>query len=712
MGSEAASATVTIWTDHDGETIRAVERMTLTDLEQLISDEPLSATKDVLPMLKLATFGDKRTKKNSLRTNENVRSVTGVEGDYDGEVMPMAAAEAKLRAAGVNALLYTSARHAPEKPRWRVLCLLARELTGPPSALDRDRKHLVGVLNALLGDALTNESKTLSLSYYFGGLAGKPAPETILINGGCELDQLPNPPAPIFPRSKKAKARSTDAVRDAFVRMEGRYELMNKLSWEWRHKNPEDSERKLAELLALSASPFNAAGIDLRTRIRPLVESAVAKVEEEVSAALAEMNAKHAVVSWKGKVVVLTEKRDPNFQRMTFELSSAGDLYNWYANAPAPKGGNNKGEWWFKHAARRQYESVSFVPGGGSPESYNLWRGFGVQPAPGDCSLYLEMIEDVICSGDKALARYVFAWMANAVQKPAERPGVVLVFKGIQGTGKGVTAREFGALFGAHFLHLQHAVGRFNSHLANTLLLFADECFWAGDKQHEGVLKALITEPTLPIEVKGKDIISVPNYVRILMASNKDWVVPAALDDRRFCVIDVSEKRAKDEKYFAAIHSQMVNGGAAALLHYLLTLDIADVNLRAIPATAARTEQQMRSLDPITAFWYARLQNGSQFETAADWKEEVVTGELFAEFAKEAQRNGEHRRGHETAFGMQLKKMCPEVRKGDLERARVRMKVYRFPDLAACRVAFEKYAGRTFNWDTTTGAVRETGYDL
>jgi hypothetical protein len=35
------------------------------------------------------------------------------------------------------------------------------------------------------------------------------------------------------------------------------------------------------------------------------------------------------------------------------------------------------------------------------------------------------------------------------------------------------------------------------------LVVYADEAFWAGDKKAEGVLKAMITEDTIQIEMKG-----------------------------------------------------------------------------------------------------------------------------------------------------------------------------------------------------------------
>ncbi|MBU3989390.1 MAG: PriCT-2 domain-containing protein, partial [Gammaproteobacteria bacterium] len=114
------------------------------------------------PWLKLATFGDKRSEKGSLRHNANVVTVTGLEADYDGEVMSMATAKEQLERHGIRAALYPSPSSTPEKPRWRAVCPLSR-----PHAPEQ-RQRFMGWLNGALGGVLAGESFTLSQGYFFG----------------------------------------------------------------------------------------------------------------------------------------------------------------------------------------------------------------------------------------------------------------------------------------------------------------------------------------------------------------------------------------------------------------------------------------------------------------------------------------------------------------------------------------------------------------
>jgi hypothetical protein len=80
-----------------------------------------AASKDGLPWLKLAQFGDWATENGSLRHDGNVKAITGIELDYDAEKLSLKAGAKILEQAGLWALLYTSPSHTKVKPHWRVL---------------------------------------------------------------------------------------------------------------------------------------------------------------------------------------------------------------------------------------------------------------------------------------------------------------------------------------------------------------------------------------------------------------------------------------------------------------------------------------------------------------------------------------------------------------------------------------------------------------
>jgi hypothetical protein len=431
--------------------------------------------------------------------------------------------------------------------------------------------------------------------------------------------------------------------------------------------------------------------------------------------AVDELNKRHAIITIGGRVSVLMQKGD------TFELMRVADLRTLYANrvCAAPDGKiKSIAEAWLKHPRRRQYSGIVFEPGGTTTEgAWNLWPGWGVMPTPGDCSLFLEHIHENICTGNEEYARWVLAWIADMFQRPCQKPGTALVFRGSQGTGKTIVGKIIGKLLGRCYVlvaspHL--IVGHFNAHLVIVLMLQADEGFWAGDHTAEGVLKDMVTNQTIWIERKGIDAIEFPNYLRLLVTSNNEWVVPAGPMERRFCVMDVSERRMQQSSYFEKLMEQMEHGGYEALLHHLLTLDYSDVDLRQIPRTAALFEQQVSSLRPEEGWWYDVLSRGAlpgDFEGYGLVRRSL----LYTHYLHSLNRLGVRRRSLETQVGRFLNKYVPGVRREDQKvgpdpQAKAQG-IYRFPSLKECRKAFAKRLGFEIPWDNPEAAWQpDTGH--
>ncbi|MDP8246439.1 MAG: DUF5906 domain-containing protein [Candidatus Hinthialibacter antarcticus] len=437
--------------------------------------------------------------------------------------------------------------------------------------------------------------------------------------------------------------------------------------------------------------------------------------ESEINDLIEKYNEEYAVSFYGSRCVIIREVKDGKSIAMVPEFLRKQDLIDHQANKkikikPAKKTKTvSLAKYWFEHRDRRTYDKVVFDPENSNPCHYNLWKGFAVEPVEGTCEKYLNHIRNIICNRNDELYQYVLAWMAHAVQYPAQRPETALVLQGGQGTGKGFFVNAFGSLFGVHYKQVsqsKHLVGNFNSHLANTLVLFADEAFWAGDKQGENTLKALITEPEIAIEPKGRDVFTTPNRLRIIMASNEDWVVPANIDDRRFVVLQVSEERKQDNGYFAELKMELDDGGSEAFLHFLLTYDISNFNLRSIPKTDALLEQKIQSLEAVDRFVYDRLMEGQWLDTHDGWNNEIAKHDLYQAYCEASSIAGVRRRNWEGQFAKEISKIIPAVRDtrktvyntDGFGNQKQRVVYYVFPDLSVCRQSFEQYIGSTIQW--------------
>lgn len=364
--------------------------------------------------------------------------------------------------------------------------------------------------------------------------------------------------------------------------------------------------------------------------------------EVAIDPMLADMNGKYAVVQNVGSGRCRVVYEDPD-TRSIVQQSSA-DFRTFYSNrfVEIPAGNGTKqvpvGAWWFAHPHRRSFRSIVFSPGQETASDvFNLWQGFAYEALPGgSCELYLEHVQQNICCGDPEIFDYVLNWMALSVQQPDQPGHTAIVLRGSQGAGKGTFAKHFGALFGAHYKQVtdaKHLVGSFNAHLRDCVVLFADEAIAASDRKHESMLKTMVTEDHLMVEAKGIDAEVARNYLHVIMASNDDWVVPAGHDDRRFLVLDVSDRHTQDGAYFQAMARQLRDGGYQALLHTLLTRDVGKFDPRKRPNTAALQDQKALSFSPLASWWYDLLQDGAIGEIPLrDERTTIPTGTLTYEF--------------------------------------------------------------------------------
>jgi hypothetical protein len=127
---------------------------------------------------------------------------------------------------------------------------------------------------------------------------------------------------------------------------------------------------------------------------------------------------------------------------------------------------------------------------------------------------------------------------------------------------------------------------------------------------------ANIGRPTawLPIERKGFDLILVPNYLHVLMLAEPGWVIPAGRYERRYAALSVSECRREDRQYFNALHRQIAEGGAEAMMWDLQRMDLGGWHPREIPESllkgSALQEQQAHTLPPLEQWYLSLLQDG------------------------------------------------------------------------------------------------------
>jgi Family of unknown function (DUF5906) len=452
------------------------------------------------------------------------------------------------------------------------------------------------------------------------------------------------------------------------------------------------------------------------------VAPAVDPLADDPDKVLAEMNERFAVIKVGGRVRIgLPEHYDPAFDRKHLLIMPVGDfkleLSNrkiWLVDENGKPTPVPLANWWLAHPDRRQYlGGVVCEPGRNfGPDYLNLWQGFTVEPDDaGDPSVILEHLAFLASGSGPAAEEYLINWTARALQSPGLPGDVAVVLRGKKGTAKGAFGHLLHALFGVHAFYASHQrdlAGNFNAHLLNTCFCFADECFFAGNPQHESTLKSLITEPTLRIELKGIDVFQARNHVTLLMASNKDWVVPATADERRFFVLDVPDDHMSNTAYWKRLFAALDNKRAvSAFLYYMLVRDLEDFNHRAVPSTAALDDQKKASFTTEEKWLCDLLARGVALESfqntslaCVPWQDEIPTDTLFACYEQYYQSHGGARYAmHRVQFGQFLSKYFKKTRPRTPKKSTPRPWCYNFGPLAEARTHFCKIQKVRIDWD-------------
>tara|TARA_B100000683_G_scaffold275779_1_gene327636 strand:- start:962 stop:3136 length:2175 start_codon:yes stop_codon:yes gene_type:complete len=453
------------------------------------------------------------------------------------------------------------------------------------------------------------------------------------------------------------------------------------------HKSASDADfAACAALRDLGASPSQTEKIMLQSKLRrgkffkargqsTYLQRTIDKAFEhrvkrasKLEALIQSMNQVYAVVPVGGKTAILREfKSEDGVIEPIFMDQTSFNLLT--KNVPT----NSKttaANIWLASPHRRQYEKVVFAPEERIPPNhYNLWRGFAVQSTKGNCDPYLHFVLEVICSHDKAMYEYLINWLAFLVQKPNELPEVAIVLMGGQGTGKNTFIKPLLELMGPHAMEtssINQLVGQFNGHQADKTLVHANESTWGGNKQSEGALKALITEPFRAIERKGLDIQVMKNCVHLIVSSNEDWPVAAALDDRRFAFYEVSDKRQQNSTYFESIHQWLDSGGPSFLLDYLKNRDISDWHPRNRPKGALGARVRLTSACSVTQWWYQCLEDEAllgdatnPYSTDRFSDKCVYKSEVYEAYCNHVGSSRHRAQGNK--FVQKLRKLCPSI---------------------------------------------------
>ncbi len=349
------------------------------------------------------------------------------------------------------------------------------------------------------------------------------------------------------------------------------------------------------------------------------------------------------------------------------------------------------------------HSGVDFNPRGASEDYLNLWVGPTIVPKQGEWGLIALFLLEIICNNDFDAYVYLKKYIAHALQRPWEKPGVMIILLGGQGIGKGTLGRIFQRIWTATYIQVSNislVTGSFNASLERAYIVFLDEALFVGDRKASDRLKSLVTEPDILINEKFQPARQIRSYHRFIAATNADHFKNTEHDDRRDFTLRVSETRKGDHEFWRDLYEEIENGGVEAMVHDLLAMDLSDFNVREKPNTKELTEQKLNSLGPIAHWWYECLLQGSIFDDEERWQEFLSTTKAIEGILAVAGGRIYRRPGPRDVV-QEMKKLCPSAEHWQKQVNGIRNRGFILPNLEQARDEFAEYLDGPVDWMDT-----------
>lgn len=279
---------------------------------------------------------------------------------------------------------------------------------------------------------------------------------------------------------------------------------------------------------------------------------------------------------------------------------------------------------WLQDVDRHEYRGIVIEPPDYDGPGFNVFGGWACTPVEGDASLWVDYVENVLCSGDRDLAHWVMTYIADGVQRPwSLHPGSALALRGGQGGGKSFLGRAMRKLLGAaHAQQIAEAdrmFARFNRGLFGSTFVLCEESLFAGSTKQAAIAKSFITSDTWSYEQKFLATFDGKNVHRIIATTNEDQAVHIDHDDRRWTVIEVPTRfddHGPEARACWAPYYDLIDNHPGVVLRYLLDYPVDRGLIQYGHVTAAKASDKIAS-DPLLQVMDEMAQTGVAFD---DWR--------------------------------------------------------------------------------------------
>lgn len=272
---------------------------------------------------------------------------------------------------------------------------------------------------------------------------------------------------------------------------------------------------------------------------------------------------------------------------------------------------------WMEWSHRRESRTISYKPGHLpilEDGTINEWRGWGIEPIPGDVSLWEEFLEYIFAS-EPAFKSWFEQWLAYPIRVPGAKLLTACVFWGAtQGTGKSMIGEIMSKIYGNNAAKLDTATleDSRNEWAVNKQFAFGDEITGSDRRGVADRLKGLITQSTIRVNMKFVPSYTLPDCINYYFTSNHPDAFYMDSGDRRYFIHEVRGPKKDMAFYRKFVHWWRDGDGAAHIFNHLLNLDLKDFNPADPPPITVAKSQMIAIGRSDLADWVSLLKDSPE----------------------------------------------------------------------------------------------------
>lgn len=244
-------------------------------------------------------------------------------------------------------------------------------------------------------------------------------------------------------------------------------------------------------------------------------------------------------------------------------------------------------EVWLRDPNKRQYDRIESNCFETTSGCFNIWPGFlaaKLPPVPQELvqelvQPFIRHVREVLASGDEEMTQWLLDWFANMIQRPHMPSHVLIIFRGLQGCGKGILFDFFRKTILGESCSAQtdnpeqNCFGKHASSWINAIMYQIDEA--RSMYEYIDRVKNAVTASERIYEGKNKAEIPLPNLCNFVITTNNKNPVRIDPDDRRCVLIEVSRIYKGNQKYWVDLASHLSRQEVSrAIFQYMMGRDL------------------------------------------------------------------------------------------------------------------------------------------